>query len=252
MCASLRACWAMWALWCLCCCISPAQAVKQPLVSTPQAGWCRTKHRPKKPAQSGHDGYCKACFRELFPGKHKAKQKNRKETCIFCDSVGELTQTGLCRPCVRARACDVCGAYNLDRDAHVCLDCCDHREKLGAVQPRLAMWCVDCTSASERSAQLCRPCFGRARGRCHHCTKVQELEHKVFHCAESACGCRMRFCAQCARVLGRPQKVLCKACWHAGGDICILCQTRPARHDLNYFRCCRPCATVFFCQVDMQ
>ena len=36
-------------------------------VTTPAAGWCKSTHRPRVAAQSGYDGYCKACFRDPTP-----------------------------------------------------------------------------------------------------------------------------------------------------------------------------------------
>ena len=48
----------------------------------PAAGWCATRHRPRKPAQSGYradDGllYCKACLQELFPAKYAEKRAGK-------------------------------------------------------------------------------------------------------------------------------------------------------------------------------
>ncbi len=40
----------------------------------PAAGWCLTRHRPLKIAQSGYGGYCKVCYQEKFPKKHVRKK----------------------------------------------------------------------------------------------------------------------------------------------------------------------------------
>ena len=59
-------------------CLSLAVAVY-----TPPAGWCRSSHHPKKPAQSGLDNYCKACYKEKCPQKHAQKIANRLKNSSF-------------------------------------------------------------------------------------------------------------------------------------------------------------------------
>ena len=121
----------------------------------PPYGWCQTNHSPRKPAQSGYKGYCKQCYKQIFPDDHKIKHAKRKAECKFCRSVAELTQAGYCRPCARARSCEGCGEVNIDSNARICVGCSSNREAMGAKQDRLAMWCLTCTSTQERMSALC-------------------------------------------------------------------------------------------------
>ena len=62
-------------------------------------------HEPNdpKPAQSGHDGYCKKCFRQLFPERFREKQNKQKQECEMCHEVNFLVK-GLCHACTGERA----------------------------------------------------------------------------------------------------------------------------------------------------
>ncbi len=62
---------------------------------TPAAGWRLNKHRPKKAAQSGYDGYCKVCFQERFPKRCDKKQLRRKKHCVFLQKGGRNVSMGL-------------------------------------------------------------------------------------------------------------------------------------------------------------
>ena len=78
----------------------------------PLYGWCATRHSPLKAAQSGYvdssgKRYCKTCFRDLCPEFYAAKQARRTGVCRLCKEARVLLQ-GVCRPCIRARACSVC------------------------------------------------------------------------------------------------------------------------------------------------
>ncbi len=125
----------------------------------PAAGWCRTKHRPPKAAQSAacFKGYCKACFKEKFPKEHAKKQQERiSETCGSCRQKKETDAAGYCRPCRNARCCDLCGEMNVNRKSPQCARCEIKRSALGACQPRLALWCLSCTTETDRGTKVCR------------------------------------------------------------------------------------------------
>ena len=61
---------------------------------SPVAGWCLTKHRPLRAAQSGHGGYCKSCYQERFPKKYAEKQRLRKKSCKYCQEERETDADG--------------------------------------------------------------------------------------------------------------------------------------------------------------
>eukprot|EP00973_Karenia_brevis_P042061 5822394-Karenia_brevis.AAC.1 len=85
----------------------------------PAAGWCSgANHKPKVAAQSGYEGLCKACYRKKHPRKYQAKLMARKKQCSICDRSGDLQQ-GICRPCFRARRCEMpdCTWVNAKSDA---------------------------------------------------------------------------------------------------------------------------------------
>ncbi len=128
-------------------------------LSEPAAGWCRTKHKPPKAAQSSFDGYCKACFKAKHPRLYAATQKCRKKICKFCNKAGDTSADGFCRPCVRARSCDVCRVVSTNVFANPCTSCNKRRGKLGATQNMLALWCLTCTTVDERASSLCRRCY---------------------------------------------------------------------------------------------
>ena len=122
---------------------------------TPTNGWCKTKHRPKKAAQSGYCGYCKSCFREKFPKKYEDKQQRRKKLCFYCQDAKEIQSNGFCKPCTSARSCDQCASVNVDKEAQVCRSCAPRRGRQGAGQERLAIWCSSCHSQEERASGIC-------------------------------------------------------------------------------------------------
>ena len=116
------------------------------------------------------------------------------KTCARCLEKKELSGE-FCRPCRRARSCSECGAVNVKKTATVCSNCKDLRANLGAVQSRLALWCLVCTSASDRSLGLCKQCLDDRReqersiqeGQCDHCKRVgMGLPHEL-RCSESSC-----------------------------------------------------------------
>ena len=153
---------------------------------TPAAGWCRTKHRPNKPAQSGYKGYCKACFRKHFPEEHMAKVLLRRKTCGVCAETKNITSDGVCKPCRTARACAGCDEVNLEVHSATCLFCETSRARLGATRPRLAMWCVSCYSEESFASGRCASCYRKTLGKCAHCEAHDVQITRTVKCNESA------------------------------------------------------------------
>ena len=126
--------------------VDAAKRKREEPIPPPKHGWCQGDHKPKKPkaAQSGHGGFCKSCFAKRYPEEHAAKLQKRREAkkpCKVCGEPKELQSSGLCRPCSSARSCETCGAINAALSVTCCLQCAKTREKLGAKQRRLALWC---------------------------------------------------------------------------------------------------------------
>ena len=217
---------------------------------TPAAGWCKTAHTPDpKAAQSGYRGYCKPCFRSLFPDEYTAKQNRRKKSCTMCGNVQEMVANGLCRPCHRSRSCETCHGVNFDVAARVCDRCSETRQMQGASQGRLAMWCATCNTPDQIAVELCKMCFDKQSrlGGCHHCRAAVDFSSRMLTCAETGCGVRTRFCCQCAAVFANYPDLSCKTCWHANGDICISCHRRTGQHHLDKYRHCKLCIRNIFC-----
>ena len=123
----------------------------------------------KAPAATGHDDYCKRCYKKRHPRSYQAKAKPRKG-CVVCGVVMELSKRGVCKPCRSAgRICSVCGDINKDARAATCPHCEARRQGLGATQARLIVWCKICTTAEERSKNMCFECIEKVPGACHHC-----------------------------------------------------------------------------------
>ena len=157
----------------------------------PRYGWCKGNHEPNdpKPAQSGHDGYCKPCFRQLFPERYRAKQNARKRECEMCQEVKELVK-GICKPCRRERKChiDECDWINKEVGAARRWACT--RTKFAPKNARLAMACPSHTSEHQRNSGLCSECFDR-RQECHHCgvmdgVSLQQAQilGNLLHCSK--------------------------------------------------------------------
>ena len=124
----------------------------------------------KTPAATGHDDYCKRCYKEKHPRLYQAKAKARKKGCVVCGEVLELNKEGVCKPCRGAgRICSVCGDINRDARAATCPHCETRRQGLGATHARLIVWCKICTTARERSRNACFECIEKVIGVCHHC-----------------------------------------------------------------------------------
>ena len=170
--------------------VPPAKKDAKP----PSQGWCLTRHRPLKPAQSGYEGYCKACYRDLFPKKYAAKVSTRKSKCATCGELREVSAAGLCKPCTKARSCPTCSSMNLDAHALACTICAVRRKALGAVQDVLAAWCTVCTGTEERESGLCPSCFAaQAQKVCHHCGSAATNSTSI-PCATAACGSQFFLC----------------------------------------------------------
>ena len=104
---------------------------------------CRGYHRPKKDtpfAQSGYDGYCKACYKLKNPDEYAAKQKARKRACRFCFEERELVRDGMCKPCLRERACQEngCSWVNVEPSPPRCVACAGQVKHNSATAARCA------------------------------------------------------------------------------------------------------------------
>ena len=234
----------------------------------PTAGWCKTKHRPKKPAQSGHRGFCKACFREKFPKEHEEKQRQRKNTCSYCHDYKDIQSNGFCKPCISARSCDRCDGVNVKRKAPTCSFCVTTRDGLGAGQHRLALWCASCYSEVERKLGRCCACFEkfqefqekRKGSVCDHCGN--NAEDAVFEGVCAISGCERRegeeekkkpvpflFCKACSPRFRGLTPLQCASCWVANGRICVICSSHGGRNNFNMFRNCKACRDRVLCKV---
>ena len=140
---------------------SKPTSMKASYKDKPKYGWCKTRHTPRKPAQSGHLGYCKACYKKKFPRKFAIKKKTRSKPCPYCGNQRELTVAGFCKPCTKSRSCKSCSAVNVNRYAPICSMCFKRRSLMGATQAALALWCEACTTPEQRCTQLCQGCFDR-------------------------------------------------------------------------------------------
>ena len=71
----------------------------------PLQGWCRCCG-PGNAAATGHEGYCKICYKQKFRRKYEDKQKRRLKSCWICGKTRELIR-GVCKPCGRQRICTI-------------------------------------------------------------------------------------------------------------------------------------------------
>ena len=250
--ATSRLCLILFAAFVCACffCTNSGKQESRKTSKTPAAGWCLNRHNPKKAAQSGYDGYCKICFQETK--RCDKKQLRRKKHCVFCKKAGEMYRWGFCKPCLRARSCDVCSAVNTNTVAAICSHWEKSRAKLGAAQSRLALWCQQCTCEDDRMSQLCGQCLRLHReGYCTHCGACNvELPYQ-FKSAEDNCRAVLSLCAQCVALTRGQEKMQCGSCWSSNGEMCIFCRSRKAQHDLDKYRACRPRIQKKFCQQCM-
>ena len=154
-------------LFCICY-LDSAFGAKQK--QEPRTGWCLTKHKPPKAAQSGYEGYCKTCYKEKFPEKHAAKLQRRNKPCPCCGQCLDLRANGYCKSCITSRSCARCGDVSHDQSAVACSSCSVLREQLGATQQRLALWCGSCYSMEECMSGVCGSCYETMfKDSCEHC-----------------------------------------------------------------------------------
>ena len=133
---------------------------------TPAAGWCAGSHakRQRVAAQSGHRGFCKACFAEWFPEEYEERKQRRLHACMVCSEVKSLLK-GVCKGCRSARTCTSCGDVNAKPDAPVCPRCESPRRAVGAGCDRRAI-CHVVSQVHHR---------GRAKLRHVHSVPVHEV-----------------------------------------------------------------------------
>ena len=212
----------------------------------PLAGWCRTQHRPLKPAQSSYKGFCKKCFQKKFPDEYREKLQDRKKKCKICGLFQDLRKSGVCKVCTRVRKCEVCGTLNEERDAKVCDNCPLLSGPLKVAHARLALWCRQCTTATERSEELCHICSKRSIGECHHCGENAHLCEKQYACDDVTCKKKFRLCEACTAAFQGVDCLQCKECWFAQGNLCVRCQ-RTAQRKQAHYRSCKRCMAAFFC-----
>lgn len=172
-------------------------------VTTPAAGWCKSKHQPRKPAQSGYDGYCKACFRERFPQRFAEKQQSRKQSCRVCGSHAELSG-GTCRPCLRRRTCGKCQRFDETVELPLCRHC-----------RTLRLLCSECMSPEEQAQGLCTRCKKTPGDMCcAFCGKESSLSSREARCAVLHCATQQfRVCAACDMPIGKQAHMPCPDCW---------------------------------------
>eukprot|EP00973_Karenia_brevis_P085568 11872009-Karenia_brevis.AAC.1 len=169
----------------------------------------------------------------------------RKKQCSICARVGDLQQ-GMCRPCLRARRCEVldCAWVNTKQDAILCTTC--KRESLGAHSARTAMACPQHASPEQARSSLCLSCYSMVRD-CDHCNDEKAAVDIAFSCKQSGCKNKIHLCAKCVVMQSATESIYCKSCWYANGMICIYCNTRKGQHKLHFLRGCRPCVQRAFC-----
>ena len=200
----------------------------------PKYGWCTTRHRQKKAAQSGHviqgKRYCKECYRSLCPEGYAAKQDKRRKACQLCGQLRELVGD-VCRPCIRSKSCK---CKKLPPPGSV--DCC-------LCSKHVAVWCRDCYSEDVVASGLCATCFS-AQTACQYCGELKENVDCCWqHCHNGDCSRKAFICTGCvARWHG--QLVACLSCWQAQGRLCIMCGEKPAQKAIMYKHSCGACLTA--------
>ena len=239
---------------------------EKPVRQEPAAGWCVTRHRPKKPAQSGYRGtdglpYCKPCFRQKFPRLFELKNEARKHNCCFCGSLKDLVG-GYCKPCRRVRGCEECGEVNANQTAEGCRKCGGDR---------LALWCAACHGEAALRSGLCGGCRRDVRG-CERCGEVNanQTAEGCRHCGDDRLAmwcttcydeaallsclcapCYSKKCMYCARVCGSDcvshRCGSCRATFDLCADCCplLVCEHKPVCMEcwLGSSRQCIVCAS---------
>ena len=185
---------------------------------------------------AAYQGYCKGCFAIVFPQEYEQIKGLRKKSCIVCGAHRELERS-LCRPCLHSRTCSDCHGLNLALDASRCGNCEGFRKSLGAVQSRLALWCLSCSTADERKHGLCRPCLTVSSTTCDHCASNATGTTSKHKCSASDCSVSFSLCRKCCMVFSSSDQLLCNHCWREKGMICVSCGFK-ARHNTDCYRRC--------------
>ena len=193
---------------------------------------CKTK-KCKTRACEGLDGYCISCFRHHFPQAYVEKLKKRRKACRICGKGGYVQKLGMCHVCVRARTCSKCDFVDMNPSAPTCRLC----HLLGR-PARVVSSCASCFTEEERSAGLCSTCL---TPHCDHCGSKDNMIKETFSCSAAPCACSIPICVRCWFGFRDMEKVLCRACWHRTGDLCVDCGSRKGRRNLNKFRRCEGC-----------
>eukprot|EP00959_Pyramimonas_sp_CCMP1952_P039172 820018-Pyramimonas_sp.AAC.1 len=164
---------------------------------------CRGRHEAKKTtpfAQSGYDGYCKGCYRTLFPDAYNEKQAARKSTCKFCGLSRELVNKTMCKPCARQRSCHVdgCTWFNQEGNPLRCTACDNRTTKAHAIAKLCAMRCPTHTTAEERALGLCHSCASTTISCALCCAPVPSASVTNATCSTPACRSSFSLCLTCA------------------------------------------------------
>ena len=171
--------------------------------------FCRGSCRPKKPAQSGYENYCKSCYKKKFPRKFSRLTAERySHACELCGEKDLRTGAGVCKPCIKARSCSSCDEINMKKRAAHCKRCPaalfgSWSRGRGSRQARLARWCTKCFAPEQIASRLCEACSGKqqtldAVGKeCVRCKKTTSLADKHAICFKRTCRVRIRLCTRC-------------------------------------------------------
>ena len=216
----------------------------------PAQGWCRTRHKPLKPAQTGYRGYCKNCFLAFYPDEYASKQEARKQHCRFCGASRDLV-AGSCRPCLRVRTCESCSSISEEVHPTYCRHCRSQRASIGARGPRFALWCPLCTTVEERDLQCCRACLrDSAPSLCGWCSTADQGPLQYLECNEADCDGGTLCCTACAPAFAASAARTCISCWRRlprSERLCIVCSLTVARDDKMKRRCCDMCYAKHYC-----
>jgi hypothetical protein len=193
---------------------------------TPTAALCHTRHNPLQKAQSGYDGYCKACYRSLFPRAYADKLSARQKQCCYCGESKELLGNS-CRPCLRLRTCATCADVCVARRPSLCRYCVGENGRTR--RKHLVLWCTTCTSADERKLNSCRACLlANIPFQCGYCSTADQGPMHYLECNVADCDSGTLYCTACAPAFAASAARTCKSCWrrHISDDMWRLYLTR--------------------------
>ena len=198
---------------------------------------CHGSHKYPVRAQTGYLddegwGYCKPCYRDLYPDAYEEKRQARRRVCRFCLQLKDLIR-GICKICARKRRCSTegCTGFLDIADPLSCRRCADN----------FALRCPLCTDSHQREAGLCIRC---ARGiACEYCfVEPSNLPGgaviELVHCSQSNCLKSVHICPTCSEAyLGG--SALCHSCFTARGSKCMSRGQDRAHREHHYqSRCC--------------